>query len=93
MLHSDLKGITKVVNAILILRKGGSTDWTTDLDAAMISWSREYINWLETAPLALGEGNSAKYVSYLIHLCSRYSILTNAFPATTVPSTTTNWPH
>ncbi|KAJ3518100.1 hypothetical protein NMY22_g13828 [Coprinellus aureogranulatus] len=54
----DLKGITKVVNAILILRKGSSTDWTAELDNAMMEWSRQYITWLETAPLALGEGNS-----------------------------------
>ena len=54
--------MTKIANAILILRKGGNSDWTPESDAAMIAWSREYITWLETAELALGEGNSAKYV-------------------------------
>ncbi|KAF6758849.1 alginate lyase-domain-containing protein [Ephemerocybe angulata] len=54
----DLKGMAKISSAILILRKGGNTDWTSDLDSAMVSWSQEYIKWLETSELALGEGSS-----------------------------------
>ncbi|KAF8643337.1 hypothetical protein AX16_009066 [Volvariella volvacea WC 439] len=54
----DLKGMTKVVNAILILRDGQSSDWTSELDEQMNEWSRQYINWLETSSLALQEGTS-----------------------------------
>ncbi|KAF8910568.1 alginate lyase-domain-containing protein [Gymnopilus junonius] len=51
----DLKGMTKIVNAILILRKAGSTAWTTDLDNQMTAWTKEYINWLTTADIAVQE--------------------------------------
>jgi hypothetical protein len=55
----DLKSMTKIVTGILILRQGDSTDWTTELDERMNAWSRQYITWLETSPLALDEGDSA----------------------------------
>jgi len=58
--NSDLKGITKITSAILILRKGGNTDWTSALDAAFVSWCREYITWLETSPIALEEASAEK---------------------------------
>ncbi|KAF4613020.1 hypothetical protein D9613_010913 [Agrocybe pediades] len=51
----DLKSFAKVASAILILRKGGSTEWTKDLDDQMVAWSKEYINWLETAKIAIEE--------------------------------------
>jgi len=55
----DLKGIAKIASAILVLRKGENTDWTPELDSDMITWCRQYINWLETSDLALGEGAAA----------------------------------
>jgi len=57
---SDLKAFAKIASAILILRKGGSTAWTTDLDNQMIAWSKAYINWLETAKIAVEERVSTK---------------------------------
>jgi hypothetical protein len=54
----DLKSMTKIVSGLLILRKGNSPDWTTDLDNQMITWSKSYIQWLETSPIALGEANA-----------------------------------
>jgi hypothetical protein len=54
--------MAKVTSAILFLRKGGSTAWTKDLDKKMISWSKDYINWLETADIALDEAAANKYV-------------------------------
>lgn len=59
---SDLKGMSKIVSGILILRKGQSPDWTTELDDAMNSWAREYITWLETAKIAIEEALATKYV-------------------------------
>lgn len=58
----DLKGMAKIASGILILRKGGNTDWTTDLDNQMNAWSKEFITWLETAQIALEEGHADKYV-------------------------------
>ena len=57
---SDLKAMAKVTSAILLLRKGGSTAWTKDLDERMISWTKEYIKWMETAEFAIDEANAAK---------------------------------
>jgi hypothetical protein len=55
--------MAKIVNGILILRKANSTDWTPELDAAMVTWAREYIHWLETWPTAYQESMSPKSVS------------------------------
>ncbi|KAF8152909.1 chondroitin AC/alginate lyase [Crassisporium funariophilum] len=52
----DLKAMSKITSAILLLRKGKSAAWTSDLDNQMIAWSREYITWLETADIAVEEG-------------------------------------
>ncbi|KAJ7184838.1 chondroitin AC/alginate lyase [Mycena filopes] len=48
----DLRGFAKIAAGILILRKTGNTDWTTDIDDKFVAWCTKYINWLETAPTA-----------------------------------------
>ena len=52
--------MAKVTTGILVLRKGKSTLWTTDLDNQMISWAKEYITWLETAKIAIEERDATK---------------------------------
>ncbi|TFK32391.1 alginate lyase-domain-containing protein [Crucibulum laeve] len=52
----DLKGLTKITSAILMLRNGKSEDWDAATDAQMIAWAKEYITWLETAEIAVEEG-------------------------------------
>lgn len=54
----DLKSFAKIVSGILILRKGVSPDWTTELDNEMVAWANEYIPWLETNKIALGEATA-----------------------------------
>ncbi|KAJ8456365.1 hypothetical protein ONZ45_g18747 [Pleurotus djamor] len=54
----DLKGMTKITSAILMLRKGNCPDWTPELDEGMNAWTRQYIGWLETADLAMEEAHS-----------------------------------
>lgn len=61
-MSSDLKGFAKIATGILILRKANSTDWTSDLDNAMIAWCKEYITWLETTDIALEEKAATKYI-------------------------------
>jgi len=51
----DLHGMSKVVSGILILREGKSTAWTSDLDSQMNNWTTSYLNWLETAKIAVAE--------------------------------------
>jgi hypothetical protein len=43
-----------------MLRKGGSKAWTSALDAKMIAWSTNQINWLETAKIAIEERDAKK---------------------------------
>ncbi|KAG6847089.1 hypothetical protein H0H93_010246 [Arthromyces matolae] len=47
--------MTKVVTAIEILRKTNCSDWTSDLDGQMNSWTSKYIGWLESANISLEE--------------------------------------
>ncbi|KDR80834.1 hypothetical protein GALMADRAFT_135935 [Galerina marginata CBS 339.88] len=53
----DLKGVAKITTAILILRKGGSSAWTADLDKQMIAWTKEYTTWLES-PTGIDESKA-----------------------------------
>ncbi|KAF8177692.1 chondroitin AC/alginate lyase [Pholiota molesta] len=55
----DLKAMAKVTSAVLLLRKGGSTLWTSDLDNQLIVWTTQYVNWLETADIAVQEALAA----------------------------------
>ncbi|KAF9045369.1 chondroitin AC/alginate lyase [Panaeolus papilionaceus] len=85
----DLKGMAKITSAILILRKGGSTAWTTDLDNQMLAWTRDYINWLETAQLALEEGNSANnHGTFYYNQLAALKILNNDLPGAKNVTTT-----
>ena len=88
---SDLKAMAKVTTGILVLRKGKSTLWTTDLDNQMIAWTREYITWLETAEIAIEERDSTKYALFLI-IISSCSVQFFFEIATTAVSTSTNLP-
>ncbi|KAF9531114.1 chondroitin AC/alginate lyase [Crepidotus variabilis] len=54
----DLHSMTKVASSVLILRQGQSTAWTAELDDALKSWCREYAQWLQTAAIAVSEGNA-----------------------------------
>jgi Alginate lyase len=58
----DLKCMTKIVNAITMLRKANSTVWTEDLDSQMVEWANTYITWLKTWPTAIQESESPKWV-------------------------------
>ncbi|KAJ7062111.1 chondroitin AC/alginate lyase [Mycena amicta] len=48
----DLRMFAKIASGVLILRKRGSSDWTTDIDSGFVAWCKEYIGWLQTAPIA-----------------------------------------
>jgi len=58
--NSDLKGMIEITSAIITLRKGSSTLWTKSLDDRFIAWTREYIQWLESAAIANAECNADK---------------------------------
>lgn len=47
----DLRGLVKVVNAILILKATQSPDWTDARDQAMSTWMGQYAGWLTDSPL------------------------------------------
>ncbi|KAF7972126.1 hypothetical protein HWV62_18848 [Athelia sp. TMB] len=51
----DLKGMAIISTAILVLREGNSTDWTSTLDSQMNAWLTQYVTWLQTNPIALAE--------------------------------------
>jgi hypothetical protein len=53
--------MSKLVTGLLILRNGNNSDWTAELDNQMKNWTKEYINWLQTSPIALGEYDAEKY--------------------------------
>ncbi|KAJ7201130.1 chondroitin AC/alginate lyase [Mycena pura] len=85
----DLKGMTKVVSGILVLRKQNCTDWTPDLDAQMISWAEEYINWLETNKLGIDEcASTNNHGSFCFNQLASIKLLVNDIPGAVNASNT-----
>ena len=58
--------MAKITTGILIFRKKGCTDWTSDVDNQMIAWTKEYVQWLETAEISLEEAEAAKWVQVYV---------------------------
>ncbi|KAI0032445.1 chondroitin AC/alginate lyase [Vararia minispora EC-137] len=73
----DLKCMAKIATGILALRQANSPDWTGEIDAQMTNWTADYINWLQTSPIALGEGWAANNHGsfYFVQLSSLYLII------------------
>ncbi|KAJ3848809.1 chondroitin AC/alginate lyase [Lentinula lateritia] len=47
----DMRGLVKVMNAIMILKRSNSTDWTSELDQQMQSWMSHYLDWLQNSEI------------------------------------------
>ena len=56
----DLRGLTKVANAVQLLRQSNSPDWTLDRDRRLVAWAKSYLNWLQTSPIGKKSGTAAK---------------------------------
>ncbi|GJJ10861.1 hypothetical protein Clacol_005089 [Clathrus columnatus] len=54
----DAHPITKIVSSILIMRMENNTDWTDDMHNQFVSWSNQYVQWLETAKIAIQESEA-----------------------------------
>ena len=59
----DLRQFAKLASAIMILRFGGSPDWTWQLNTQMKNWTTNYIEWVVTSPIAYGEWTSEKWTT------------------------------
>jgi hypothetical protein len=59
----DLKCIVKVVNAVLVLRAGQAPGWTSAIDSGLANWTKSYIKWLTSSPVALAEAVAPKCVT------------------------------
>ncbi|CAE6452121.1 unnamed protein product [Rhizoctonia solani] len=51
----DMKCMTKLTSAVLLLRKAKAPEWTQALDDGLNAWVKQYIVWLTTNALALEE--------------------------------------
>lgn len=47
----DLRGIVKIINAIMILKASGSPDWTKGRDTALETWMKQYADWLQSSDI------------------------------------------
>ncbi|EKM60952.1 uncharacterized protein PHACADRAFT_156084 [Phanerochaete carnosa HHB-10118-sp] len=47
----DLRGMVKVVNAIQLLRSTKSPDWTSTREQSMMTWTQNYVSWLQNSDL------------------------------------------
>ncbi|KAJ7734765.1 chondroitin AC/alginate lyase [Mycena maculata] len=85
----DLKGMVKIVSGIMSLRKSNSTDWTANMDAAMISWTQRYITWLETNKLGIEECASLNnHGTFCFNQLAALKLLVNDIPGSVNASNT-----
>jgi Alginate lyase len=59
----DLRCMVKVVNAVLVLRAGQAPGWTGVIDSGLVNWTKSYINWLTSSPIALAAAVARKCVT------------------------------
>jgi len=62
----DARGMTKVANSILIIRKAKSPDWSDAKDSLMMSWATAYTSWLANSPSGKGAASRPKFVFDLV---------------------------
>lgn len=58
----DLRGLVKVVNAVMIMESKQNPHWTSDLANAMTLWTGEYLQWLSSSKIAHFAATRPKYV-------------------------------
>lgn len=58
----DARGLVQVWNMVAVLRMMRASEWTGERDRALMSWAREYMNWLTTSILGQKAAMSAKCV-------------------------------
>lgn len=56
----DMRGLVKVVNAVLVLRASKSPEWTQDRDTKMKAWASQYIRWVESSATGKKARSAAK---------------------------------
>ena len=56
----DFRSIVKVVNAVQILKRSASPDWTGEVEGAFQAWTAKYLDWLMTSPQGQKAGSVAK---------------------------------
>jgi len=55
----DLRGLVKVINAIILLKASGCPFWTIDIAQALNKWMKSYANWLTTSDLGKSTASKA----------------------------------
>jgi hypothetical protein len=56
----DLKAMAKIASGVILLREGEADGYNSTTDAALQEWVKEYITWLTTNKLAIGERAATK---------------------------------
>jgi len=70
-----------ITTGILIFRKKGCTDWTSDVDSQMIAWTKQYIQWLETALISTEERDATNnHGSFWYNQVAALKLLVNDTP-------------
>ncbi|EJU01866.1 chondroitin AC/alginate lyase [Dacryopinax primogenitus] len=49
----DFRGMVKIVNGILMLRSTKNSDWTSSIDSAMTTWTKSYLQWIQTSNIGV----------------------------------------
>lgn len=52
--------MAKIASGVLLLRQGKASGWSSDVDAGLTAWAKEYVQWLTTADIALQEKAAEK---------------------------------
>ncbi|KAI0048344.1 chondroitin AC/alginate lyase [Auriscalpium vulgare] len=48
----DMRGLVRMINAVMVLKTVGASAWSAQRDAAFKSWVSSYVSWLEKNPAA-----------------------------------------
>ncbi|KAI0070852.1 hypothetical protein K474DRAFT_1631279 [Panus rudis PR-1116 ss-1] len=69
----DMRGMVKVVNALMVMKATKSPDWTAEREQAMSTWAKEYLSWLQTSDI--GKELAGKPNNYLTSYVNQVAAL------------------
>ena len=83
--------MAKIASGVLLLRHANASGWAPEVDQGFQAWIKQYIVWLTTNSLGLGEKAATKYVSF-VGLNGNVGLKQTLIAVTMDRSTTTSSP-
>jgi len=63
----DLRGVTKICNAAMLMKAAKSVEWTPEVEMGIKDWMVRYQGWMQTSALGQSTASRPKYFLFNYH--------------------------